>query len=81
MDLFVWLLGCLLAFLWSSSVKGGGKFDTFLPAEGLTVNRSFSRSSECVSFQRRKIRFYIKQKCVNCKSDPFEIFKHGDITL
>lgn len=47
MDLFVWLLGCLLAFLWSSSVKGeeGGKFDTFLPTEVLTVNRPFSSSS------------------------------------
>lgn len=43
MDLFVWIFGCLLAFLWSASVKGeeGGKFDTsFRPAEVLTVNRA-----------------------------------------
>lgn len=41
MDLFEWLLGCLLTFLWSSSVRGeeGGKFDVFLPPEVLTVNR------------------------------------------
>lgn len=53
MDLFVWLLGCLLAFLCSSGVKGeeGGKFDTFLPAQVLTINRPFSRSSESGSLQ------------------------------
>lgn len=46
MDLFAWLLGCLLTFLWSSSVKGeeGGKFDTFLPAEVLSVHPPFSSS-------------------------------------
>lgn len=36
------------------------------------------------SFKRRKIQFYIKQKCVNCKNDPLRklmIFKYCDITM
>lgn len=52
MDLFLWLFGCLLAFLWSSTVKGeeGGKFDSFSPA---------SRGVNCK--RTRIVRFFLKR--------------------
>lgn len=39
MDLFIWLCGCLLAFLLPSAVKAeeGGKFDTFAARSNHTV--------------------------------------------
>lgn len=41
MDLFVWLCGCLLAFLLPSAAntEEGGKFDTFLPPAQITLSR------------------------------------------
>lgn len=39
MDLFIWICGCLLAFLSPSAVKAeeGGKFDTFAARSNRTV--------------------------------------------
>lgn len=72
MDLFEWLLGCLLTFLWSSSVRGegGGKFDVFLPPESVNCKSTivkFLMRLTPNSFKRKKNPILYQTKCVNLK--------------